>query len=138
MTIRWSRVFLVNLIVLPASQESSPATFYKLGDSLSCSNELPVGPYPAPDESRPLYNPFYVRSILMLSSYLRLDILSGIFPSDFLIKILYAFLICPVRATYRTHLIRLDLILLFGKEFDLYLIRFTFRYFCLISFCSSL
>jgi hypothetical protein len=40
-----------------------------------------------------------LRSILILSSHLRLGLPSGLFPSGFPINILYAFLFSPIRAT---------------------------------------
>jgi len=53
-----------------------------------------------------------LRSILRLSSYLHLGLLSGLFSSGFATKILYTFLISPMLATCPTHLILLDLIVL--------------------------
>ena len=50
------------------------------------------------------------RSILMLSSFLRLGLLSILFPSFFATKILYTPLLSPIRAIFPDHLIRLDLI----------------------------
>jgi hypothetical protein len=49
--------------------------------SLPCSQEPSTGPYPEPDKSSS-YHPI-LRSILILSSNLRLGLPSDLFPSDF-------------------------------------------------------
>jgi hypothetical protein len=70
--------------------------------SLPCSKQPSAGHYPEPDESNPhrpdLFpqDPFFnIYIILILSSHVRLGIPSGLFPSGFPTKILYAFLISP-------------------------------------------
>jgi hypothetical protein len=69
--------------------------------------------YPEPDQSSPHHpHPTSSRSILILCTNLRLGLPSGLFPSGFLTNNLYAFLFSPIHATWHTHLILLDLIIL--------------------------
>jgi hypothetical protein len=63
-------------------------------------------------QSTPSHPISLVRYILILSTYLRLSLPSGLFPSGFPTNILWAFLFSPIRATYPTPLIHLDLITL--------------------------
>jgi hypothetical protein len=51
-----------------------------------------------------------LRSILILFSHLRLGILGVLLPSSFPTKILYAFLISPMRATSPDHPVLLDVV----------------------------
>jgi hypothetical protein len=64
--------------------------------SLPCSQKPSTGPYPEPDESRP-YHPVFLRSILILSTHLRLGLPSGLFPSGFPTNILYSVLLFPFK-----------------------------------------
>jgi hypothetical protein len=67
-------------------------------------------------------HPTYLRSILVLSTYLLLGLLSGLLPSGFPINNLYVFFVCLVRVTCPARLILLDLIILIivGEEYKLW------------------
>ena len=58
-----------------------------------------------------LPHPTSLRSILILSSHLRLGFASGLVPSDLPAKILYASLLSPIRATCSAYLSLCDLII---------------------------
>ena len=66
-------------------------------------------PYPEPARSSP-YPHISWRSILLLSSHLRLGLPSGLFPSGFHTKTLYTPLPSPISTTWPAHLIILDFI----------------------------
>jgi hypothetical protein len=88
----------------------NPKVHYRVGKN------LPL--VPSPVNHYPSSYPISLRSILKLSSHLRLGFTSCLFPYVFPTKILYAFLISPMRATCPTPPILLDLItlIIFGEE----------------------
>jgi len=76
-----------------------------------CSHKLSIQSMPP--------HPISWISILILSSHLRLGLVSALFPSGFPTKTLYAHLLYPVCATCSAHLIILHFIslIIFGKEY---------------------
>jgi hypothetical protein len=62
---------------------------------------------PIPSQMNPVHMLPAYRSILVLHSYLCLCFQSGLFPSSFLAKIVYTFLVSPMNATSSEHLILL-------------------------------
>jgi hypothetical protein len=75
--------------------------------SLLCLKQPATDPYPEPDESSPDPHSISQRSILILSTHVRLGL-----PT----KTLYAFIISATLATWYAHLIVLELItLVFGE-----------------------
>jgi hypothetical protein len=71
--------------------------------SLPHSQELSTCPYPEPD------HPTSTRSILIISTHLRLGLPSGLLPSGFPPNNLYVFLLSRIRATWPANLILLNL-----------------------------
>jgi hypothetical protein len=66
--------------------------FMEPDGSSPCSQEPSIGPYPEPDRS----SPSHLRSILILSTHLRLGLPSRLFPSCSPTNIVYAFLFSPL------------------------------------------
>ena len=77
------------------------------------SQELSNNPYPKPNQPNyPQLVPISSRSILILSSHLRLGLPKGLFPVGLSVKILKAVLPSSILATCPAHLNLVDLITL--------------------------
>jgi hypothetical protein len=87
--------------------------------------------------SIPLH-PICLRSNLVLSTHLCLDLPSGLFLSGFHINTLYALIFSPIRATCPAHLVLLDLIIIIilGEEYKLW--SSSLCSFLKLSLCFSL
>ena len=116
----WSRVLLEKPTVSAASQEI-PRIFgtRKFITVLTSARHLSLSWANFIQSPQP--SPTSWRSILILSSHLRLGLPSGLFPSGFPIKTLYTPLLSLLRATCPAHLILPDFIIrtILGLEYRL-------------------
>ena len=80
------------------------------GGSMSHSQVLPISPSWAESTQLFVLLPIYLRSIIILSSHLRLSLPKGFFPVGLPVKILKALLPSSNLATWPAHLNLLDLI----------------------------
>jgi hypothetical protein len=109
----WKRVLLEKLIVTKLIKK-----FLLLWNSKVHYQVYKILPLvPILSEMNPVhtFHSYFLRSILILSSYLCLGLMSGFFPSGFL-KILYALLISIMHVKCPTHLILLNMITLISGE----------------------
>jgi hypothetical protein len=90
--------------------------------SLPCSQKPSTGPNPEPDQSSTYHASYLSKIHLVLSTHLRPDLPSGLFPSGFPTNILSELLFSFIRATCPAHLIILHLIILIllGEEHQLW------------------
>jgi hypothetical protein len=109
-------------------------------ESISRPQEPATGPCPQEHESRP-HLPTLLLQILVLSSYLFLDLRRRLFPSGFPIKILYTFLIllmrvtCPQpRAPSSAPVLPLNLTCILPVLLILFSINLTYRSYKLLAF----
>ena len=114
----WSKVLLEKLTGSAASQEI-PRIFETRRFITVLTSVRHLSLYWANSIQSSQPPPTSWRSILILSSHLRLGLPNGLFPSGFPTRTLYSPLPCPIRATCPAHLILLDFTTrtIFGKEY---------------------
>ena len=95
------------------------AAFYETRSPLLHSQQAASCSCPEPDRSSPCPHPASRRSILILSSHLRLGLSSCLLPSGFSLKIPHEPLLLAICATYPAHLSLLDWItrIIFCEEY---------------------
>jgi hypothetical protein len=93
----------------------NPKVHYRIH---KCPPPVPILSQPNPVHT---HHPTSRRSVLILSSHLRLGLSSGLFPSGCPTKTLYTPLLSPIRATCPAHLILLEIInrKLLGEQYRL-------------------